>query len=318
MIWVIGATGMLGREVCRILSENKIDFISTGHEVDITDYSVLESFVQQEETKAYIGSHQKGGRNKLSWIINCSAYTAVEKAETEKEAAFAINSTGAENIARIARAFSAKLIHVSTDYVFDGTAHEPYTEDTEKKPLGIYGKSKADGENAIARHMTQYYILRTAWLYGYERPNFVFTMIRLMNSKPELKVVNDQKGTPTFTGDLANVIYKIIYENEKANDDMPAIAKIPYGIYHYTGNGETTWFDFAREIYRLGKKYKRIQNECIISGCTTEEYGAKVKRPSYSVLAKNKIIEELKIKIPDWKVSLEKFIRSKEFQLPSN
>ncbi len=316
MIWVIGAEGMLGQEVVKLLEENKLTCIKTGHELDISNYAALEAFIKEQETKAYLSSHSRGDPSdrKVKWIINCAAYTAVEKAEKEKKEALLVNATGAENIARAARYCCARLIHISTDYVFDGSASSPYDEDQPKRPLGSYGESKSLGEDAIQKQMTQYYIIRTAWLYGPKKNNFVYTMTKLMNSRPEIKVVADQKGTPTYAPDLAEVILKIIKTTPESIDITSSKKNaLPYGIYNYTNEGETTWYEFAQEIYRLGKKYLRISNECSVSPCTTEEFGAKVERPHYSVLSKKKISQGLKLKIPSWKQSLEKFIKGNLF-----
>lgn len=314
MIWVIGANGMLGSELCRQLSQKKIPFVGTGRETDITKYEVLESFLSSQESKSYLLRNlENKDSQKIKWIVNCAAFTAVEKAESEEEAARALNSAGPKNLAHIARYNGIKLIHISTDYVFDGTGSTPYTEDMPKNPLGVYGRTKSDGEDFIQQAMTQYYILRTAWLYGSGHPNFVYTMTKLMNEKSELKVVSDQRGTPTFAGDLADVIIKIIGRSDKNTESFAVKSIIPYGIYNFTNLGETTWFDFAEKIYAFGKKYKRITNECSIIPCSTAEYASHVSRPAYSVLSKEKITGALKIKIPSWDKSLEAFIKSKSF-----
>ena len=183
----------------------------------------------------------------------------------------------------------------------------------EKEPLGVYGKTKSKGEDAIQKEMNTYFILRTAWLYGFDGKNFVYTMTNAMNKRDSVKVVNDQKGSPTCAVDLAQVIIKIITKTEKAKGFFGKNSVPSFGVYHFTDEGETTWYDFTQEIYRLGKKYGRITNDCSVNPCSTEEYGAKVERPSYSVLSKEKITKELKIKIPQWQASLEKFIKSNRF-----
>lgn len=299
MIWLTGCNGMLGTELVRQLTENKIDFIPSGHEVDITDFFALEKFA--------LSATDKSGK-KIDFIINCAAYTAVDKAESEPELAKKINETGTEKLARIARKFGSKLIHISTDYVFDGTASFPYTEEMPAAPTVIYGKTKAAGEIAIQKQLNDYYILRTAWLYGFSGKNFVYTMLRLMNSCDSVKVVNDQKGCPTFAADLAEVIVKII---EKSASGSP----IPYGIYHCTDSGETTWYDFACEIKRLGIETGLLANKnCIVNPCSTEEYPTPAKRPAYSVLNTEKIQKSLGISLPSWKESLNRFIHSPYFE----
>ena len=317
MIWVIGSTGMLGAELCRVLEKNKMRFVATSSDIDARDYKVLKDFVSKWETENYLSTHKSDGtRAKFDWIVNCSAYTAVEKAESEKEAAYALNVDAAKNIARVARNCNAKLIHISTDYVFDGKSSTPYAEDFPKSPLGVYGETKSLGEDEIQKAMTQYFIIRTSWLYGFKRPNFVTTMARLMNERSEIKVVSDQIGSPTFSVDLAEAILKIIKISDNAQAHIFEKPSVPYGIYHFTNLGEISWYDFALEIQRLLKKYGRIENECSVLPCTTQEYGAKVERPAYSVLSKEKTAAALKMKIPKWQDSLKRFIKDKEFQIP--
>ena len=314
MIWLIGCNGMLGSEIAFQLKQNKIPFIGTDKEVDITDISALERFIKNVETESYFHSEQlTRAQRQIKWIINCSAYTNVEKAEEDVELATALNTTGPQNIARVARNIGAKLIHISTDYVFNGKGTSPYKEDSAREPLGVYGKTKADGEIAIQKEMSQFYIIRTAWLYGFDGKNFVYTMTNLMNSKEEIKVVNDQKGSPTCAVDLAEVVLKFIQKSEKAKSFFGKNSAPSYGIYHFTNEGETTWFEFAQEINRLGLKHQRINNNCKVQPCTSAEFAAKVERPTYSVLDKSKITKEFKMKIPAWEVSLEKFIKSGRF-----
>lgn len=311
MIWVIGCKGMLGQEICKQLTDQDISWIGTDSDVDITDFSSIDTFIQKFEAEAFYKYHSRDNQ-RINYIINCAAYTAVEKAEENEELAYKLNVVGPRNIARAARKINAKLVHFSTDYVFDGSAKQPYTEDTPKCPLGVYGKTKSEGEDEIEKEMTQYYIIRTAWLYGFNRPNFVYTMLKLMNTHESIKVVNDQIGSPTFTADLSDVVIKIIQMLELSQTNPLKYNVLPYGIYNYTNAGMISWYDFANEIYTLGRKYKLITNECNVNPCTTEEYGAKVKRPAYSYLSKDKILSRIKIKIPDWKTSLEKFLKSKQ------
>jgi len=288
MIWLLGAHGMLGSTVCRKLEQNNISFHATGHEVDITNRNTLELYASRIP-------------GRIDWIINCAAYTAVDTAEDNSESARKLNEDGPRNLARLARSIGAKLIHISTDYVFDGTSSVPYTESMQKCPDSTYGKTKAAGEDAVEREMTQYYILRTAWLYGVHGHNFVYTMTKLMNSRDTIKVVHDQYGTPTNCATLTAVILQIL------------TTEVPFGIYHVTDQGQTTWYDFAAEIYRLGKKYRHITHECTIDPCTTAEYPVKAKRPLYSVLSKDKIENALRIRLPKWQKSLEQFMKEKDF-----
>ncbi|MCR4948276.1 MAG: dTDP-4-dehydrorhamnose reductase [Treponema sp.] len=288
MIWLIGCKGMLGTEIARQLKENKIEYVGTDIDVDITNPQALAIFVKGKD---------------ISYIINCSAYTAVDKAESDVEFAKKLNIDGSRNIANIANQIHAKMIHISTDYVFDGTGSSPYTEDMPVAPIGVYGKTKAAGESAVRQNLKEYYIIRTAWLYGWAGKNFVYTMIKAMNTHDSVKVVNDQKGSPTFAGDLASVIIKIINKND-----------VPYGTYHCTDLGEITWWDFTNEIKKIGVDAGLITNvNCVVNPCTTAEYPTPAKRPSYSVLSKDKVQKVLNYNLPDWKESLRIFITSSLF-----
>lgn len=291
MIWLIGCKGMLGTEVARQLKNSNIDYIGTDIDVDITKLEVLEDFANKNP--------------KIDWIINCSAYTAVDKAEDDKDFANLLNNIGPKNISSVAKKINAKMIHISTDYVFDGTGNIPYTEDMDVKPIGVYGQTKADGEKSVIDSGCEYYIFRTAWLYGYDGKNFVYTMLKLMESKQELSVVSDQKGTPTFAGDLANCVIKTITSKNQ----------IPCGIYHCTDLGEITWYDFACEIYKQGKATGKLSNECKINPCSTDEFPTKAKRPAYSVLSKEKIQQALGITLPMWNESLNVFMNSPLFSI---
>lgn len=231
MIWLIGNKGMLGTDVEILLKKEGMDYIASDQEIDITNVEELQKFAQSKP---------------ITWIINCAAYTAVDKAEDEPELAFKINSDGPQNIAEIANQKSAKLIHISTDYVFDGIKEDAYTEADAPNPLGVYGASKLLGEENIQNNLNEYFILRTAWLYGKNGNNFVYTMLRLFKERDEISVVDDQYGSPTYVQDLAVAILAIIHFNSDA-----------YGIYHFTNEGKITWYDFAREIHRI---YNLTQN----------------------------------------------------------
>ena len=315
MIWVIGYKGMLGTEVVKQLQEKKLSWVGTDIEVDISDYTALESFTKSIKTASYFPSQLSKNERQINWIINCAAYTNVKKAEDNIEQAEKINTFGSLNIARICRKIGAKLIHISTDYVFDGKSNTPYTEDEFKTPLNVYGKTKAAGEEAIQKEMNTYYIIRTSWLYGINGNNFVKTIINKSNTEDNFSIINDQFGTPTNAQDLAEVIIKFIDRSVNASGFFGKNSIPAYGIYNFTNNGQTNWFEFAQEIYKLGKKYKKINNECKITSCTSLEYNDLVIRPSYSVLDKSKICKELKIKLVDWKVSSEKLIKSTDFSV---
>lgn len=313
MIWLIGCKGMLGTELSRQLEASGLPWVGTDREIDITDAQALEAFAKGIETEAYTPSALPHEQRHIQWIVNCSAYTNVDKAEEEPDLAEKLNVLGVMNIARLTRKINAKLIHISTDYVFNGKESAPYTEDMPKDPLGVYGRTKSDGEDIIKKEMNQYYILRTAWLYGYDGKNFVYTMTKLMNDRDSIKVVADQFGTPTCAADLAETIIKIIQKGDNAKSFFGRNSALSYGIYHFTDEGRTSWHEFATEIYRLGRKYGRIVRVCDINPCTTAEYGAKVQRPACSVLSKEKITKALKLKIPSWQASLEKFIKNGRF-----
>ena len=316
MIWLIGYKGMLGTEIGRQLTQENIPWIGTGEEVDITNPTALENFINSTETASYYPSHNsENSRNsgRIKWVINCAAYTSVDSAEEHPDAAHAVNSDGPMNIARTARAHGAKLIHFSTDYVFDGTGSAPYTEGMNKSPLGVYGRTKSEGEDWVAKEMTQYYIIRTSWLYGFDGHNFVYTMTNAMNTRDSVKVVNDQIHCPTFCGDLASAALRFIDKADNATSFFGKNSAAPYGVYNFTDEGETTWYDFTKAIYSYGKKTGRITRDCDIQPCTTAEFASKAARPAYSALSKTKIEKELRIKIPTWQSSLERFMKNDRF-----
>jgi len=299
MIWLIGCNGMLGTEISLLLKKNALPFIGTDREVDITDLAALRDFADKQ-------AQNSGG---FTWIINCAAYIAVDKAEDDAETCRRLNTLGAANIAASANDISAKLIHISTDYVFDGNgisegnALRPYREYDETNPTGVYGLTKRDGELVAAENNHRTFIIRTAWLYGKHGGNFVSTMLRLMNEKDEVKVVDDQRGSPTWTFDLAMAILSMIKNVDSGCD-------VPFGIYHYTNQGNITWFDFAKEIYRQGRELNHIKKDCAVKPCTSAEYPAKVKRPAFSVLDIGKIKAILKINIPAWDKSLKEYLQT--------
>lgn len=283
MIWLIGNKGMLGKEVEGLLKDHSIAHITNDIEVDITDYDAIIDFI--------------GGRA-VDWIINCSAYTAVDRAEDEPELAFRINAEGVLNIAKLARHKNAKLIHISTDYVFDGEKEGCYTERDVPNPPGVYGKSKLAGEENIRRTWPKNFIVRTAWLYGRHGQNFVYTMLRLFGEKDVVKVVSDQHGNPTFTKDLASVIVNISRRDSEA-----------YGIYHFTNEGYTTWYDFALRIQELAIEYGILERKCKLVPINTSEYPCRAKRPLNSCLSKEKIKAVFGFKIREWKEALNEFVK---------
>ncbi len=274
-ILITGAKGMLAKAVINKLKDENQLICTDSQELDITDKNMVMEYVEKE---------------KPEYIINCAAYTAVDKAEEEEELAEKVNSEGPKNLAIAADKYNCILVHISTDYVFNGDLdiNKTYKENDKTMPVTVYGKTKKEGEDNIIQNSSKYYILRTAWLYG-EGNNFVRTMLKLSKEKEELNVVNDQHGSPTYTEDLASIIKQIIDK------------KIPYGIYHTTNIGYTTWFDFTKKIFELSNI------SCKVNPVTSEEFVRPAKRPKNSKLSKDKILEE-GITIPDWEDGLKRYL----------
>jgi len=273
---------MLGTDVEILLKNEGMDYIASDQEIDITNVDELQKFAQSKP---------------ITWIVNCAAYTAVDKAEDEPELAFKINAEGPENIAEIAKIKGAKLIHISTDYVFDGTKEGAYVETDTPNPLGVYGKSKLQGEINSQKILREHFILRTAWLYGIHGNNFVYTMLRIFKERNEVRVVGDQYGSPTYAPDLAAAILTIISLN---SDD--------YGVYHFTNEGKISWYDFACEIYRVAKEKKFLAKEVLIQQIVTEDYPTKTPRPRNSYLSKDKIVKAFNISLRNWETTLNEFM----------
>lgn len=282
MIWLIGNKGMLGTELSNMFTARGMDFIGTDREVDITDPMSLDAFASNQ---------------KIDVIVNCAAYTAVDKAEDDLVTCRAINATGPANVAACAKKIGASLLHISTDYVFNGNGTRPYLEDDPTDPTGVYGLTKRDGEVSAMAANPNTWIVRTAWLYGAHGNNFVFTMLKLMKEHDAIKVVNDQRGSPTWAYDLCDAICRIL-------EKKPA-----YGIYHFSGGGNIVWHDFAVAIYKKGRALGLLNKDCAINSCTSAEYPAKVRRPPYSLLDKTKIQSALGYVVPDWETSLEAFLK---------
>jgi dTDP-4-dehydrorhamnose reductase len=293
MIWLIGNKGMLGTELANMFESRGLVHVGTDRDVDITDRAALDAFI----------SKQAQAGQAVDWIINCAAYTAVDKAEDDTGLCRALNTDGAANIASSAKKAGARLVHISTDYVFNGDGTRPYREDDPTDPTGVYGLTKRDGELRALAGNDATYIIRTAWLYGQHGNNFVYTMLKLMKERDSVTVVNDQRGTPTWARDLAETVSLFI---ERA---LSSSGAVPFGIYHYTGSGNISWYDFACEIYRQGRELGLLTKECAVKPCTSEQFPAKVRRPPYSVLDKSKIASAFGITLPDWKESLERFLK---------
>lgn len=282
-ILVTGSNGQLGNEM-RLVSEGSRDrYVFTDvAELDITDAAAVSRMVEEE---------------KIDAIVNCAAYTNVDKAEDEPELAELLNAKAVENLAVAMKARGGLLVHISTDYVFGGTQNNtPCGEDQAANPTGVYGLTKLHGERAIAATGCRHLILRTAWLYSEFGRNFVKTMLALTAEKPQLKVVFDQCGTPTYAYDLAKAVFDIL-ENRKFEGKE--------GVYHYSNEGVCSWFDFTKTIAAMAG-----HGNCDIQPCHSSEFPSKVVRPSYSVLDKTKIKEAFGIKIPYWTESLAKCIEN--------
>ena len=275
-ILVTGANGQLGSEMRRLGAISPNNYIFTDiAELDITDQSAVAKFV---------------ATNGVNVIINCAAYTNVDKAEDEPALAELINATAVANLATAAKSVDATLIHISTDYVFGMDGNTPRTEDMPTSPLGVYGRTKLAGEQAIAAVGCKSLIFRTAWLYSEFGTNFLKTILRLTAERPTLNVVFDQVGTPTYAGDLAVLIFSIIeYDTYEGNE----------GIYHFSNEGVCSWYDFATEIALAAG-----HTECKITPCRSNEFPSKVTRPAYSVLDKSKVKRTFDVEIPYWRDSM--------------
>lgn len=275
-IIVTGCNGQLGRAVNQVLAlQGGYEFVNTDvGELDITRIDKVMELVR--EVKPY-------------GIINCAAYTAVEACETDVDNAYKINAVGPRNLCLAAGEVNAKLIHISTDYVFDGKSSTPYTEFDATGPTGVYGASKLAGENFVREFGRNYFMIRTAWLYG-EGKNFVKTMLGLAETKDKVRVVSDQVGSPTSARELAKAIaYLLPTEN--------------YGLFHGTCEGSCSWAEFAEEIFRLGGK------KTIVERITSEEFGAKVERPAYSILRNYMLELTGDYRFADWHEALEKYMK---------
>ena len=289
-ILVTGAAGQLGSEMRGLAPATKDRYVFSDVAVipgvetvrlDITDIDAVRLVCDSE---------------KVDVIVNCAAYTNVDRAESDAAMADLLNNKAAGNLAKVAAERGALLVHVSTDYVFGGNACRPYVEDSPTSPLGVYGATKLLGEEAVKASGCKYLIFRTAWLYSPYGKNFVKTMIQLTAERDSLKVVSDQVGTPTYAADLAEVIVKAIADGRKK------------GVYHFTDEGVCSWYDFACAIRDLAG------NKCDIAPCRSEDYPSKATRPHYSVLDKTKVRRDFALKIPHWYESLRKCIDKLSFR----
>ena len=276
-ILVTGASGQLGNCIRLISEKYKFNFLfKKSEELDITNKEKVVNFFEEHP---------------IDFVINCAAYTNVEQAEKEPEKAFLINAEGTRNIAESCKKNKTVLIHISTDYVFDGKGTEPYSENDIPNPINEYGKSKLKGEQYIQELMDMYFIIRTSWLYSQFGHNFFKTILKKSETEKKLTITTGEIGTPTNANDLANFILAIIKENRKE-----------FGIYHYSNQGQASWYDFAKEIIKVSGK---LDNIVLIK---TDNYPTFAKRPKYSVLGKGKIMNVYSIILVEWKNSLKSLI----------
>lgn len=278
-ILITGANGQLGTELHEILEREfpGQTLYTDVQELDLTNAKAVDSYV---------------ANNEITHIVNCAAYTAVDRAEEEKMLCAAVNTDAVKNLAMTADANGAKIIHISTDYVFDGTNHRPYRESDKVNPISQYGTTKRKGETLLLALAPQAIIIRTAWLYSAHGNNFVKTMLRLADSQPEIKVVCDQIGTPTFARDLARAVVKVLQSHQW----------VP-GIYHFTDEGAASWYDFAKAIFRIAGKDVKV------TPIPTEDYPTPASRPSYSILDRTRIKATYGIEIPHWEEALADCLR---------
>ena len=289
---VTGKNGQLGRSIHKLVAntEQTDDFVFVGREeLDLSNGNNIACYFKD---------------NVFDIIINCAAHTAVDKAEEEQDLANQVNHLAVKQLAQIAKNQQAKLIHISTDYVFDGESDKPYIETDETNPINVYGRTKLAGEKALQEIMpTDAVIIRTSWVHSEYGNNFVKTMLKLGQEREELSVVSDQIGSPTYATDLANVILDIVQNVEFKEPSQTT------QIYHYSNEGEISWYEFAKEIFEL------TDIQCSVSSITTEQYPTPAKRPKKTLMNKDKIAKKFSVNTPDWKESLNNFLLKKRKKL---
>lgn len=281
-ILVLGSNGQLGQCIQQYASKHltHFQFIFT----DRTQIDICDALLLREQLIAY----------QPEYVINCTAYTAVDKAESEQAKADEINHLAVKNLALICKDINATLLHISTDFVFDGTSNTPISEEAPCAALGVYGQTKLDGEQAIIQHGHKYFIIRTSWLYSNIGANFFTNISKYARERDALNIVYDQVGTPTYTMDLVQALIAIIQSNSK-----------DYGIYHYSNEGVCSWYDFAVELVHMQ------DIDCKIAPILSAQYPTPAKRPAYSVLNKSKIKNSFSLTIPHWRESLARLIEQK-------
>ncbi|MDR2545719.1 MAG: dTDP-4-dehydrorhamnose reductase [Methanobrevibacter sp.] len=273
-IWITGYKGMLGYDLVKTLSKDYELILTDKKQVNITNFNNVEELIKQ---------------HKIDVIINAAAYTDVDGSQTNKKIAYNVNAVGSKNLAIASKEHNIKLIHISTDYVFNGDKNNPYTEEDETDPINYYGETKLQGEKFIQENMSKYFIVRTQWLYGINGGNFVKTMLKLAESSNEINVVNDQFGCPTFTKDLA-IAFRELITSEK------------YGLYNVTNSGECSWFDFAKLIFEIANV------DVNLNPVLTFQYPTIAKRPKYSVLNNEKWMNEGFTPLRSFKDSLNEYM----------
>jgi dTDP-4-dehydrorhamnose reductase len=278
-ILVTGANGQLGSEIKKLSSDysKHIFFFTDAKDLDITKKEVLSEYFK---------------KNEINLCLNCAAYTGVDKAEEDLDLAYLINATGVKNLAESCFENDAILVHISTDYVFDGKGFRPYLETDSVEPVNKYGETKLEGEKFATEANPKTFIFRTSWLYSSYGNNFVKTMLKLGEERDSLNIIFDQIGTPTFAGDLAEAILKITLDQNSKK----------YGIYHFSNEGVASWYDFTKAIFELS------DINCKVNPINTEDYPTPAKRPNYSVFDKKKFKQNFGLEIPYWRDSLKKVI----------
>jgi dTDP-4-dehydrorhamnose reductase len=285
-IWLLGDRGMLGRQMAVALQHNGLAYVGSDRDVDIGDREALRAFSR--------------GRD-ISWIINCAAYTAVDQAEADSEAAFRLNAEGAENLARVAVSLGARLVHFSTDYVFDGGLRRPYTESDPPRPLSQYGLSKRQGEERLAALCPAAFIFRISWLYGVFGGNFVRTMLRLFGEGREVRVVDDQFGSPTYARALAGNIVRLVQGGSRR-----------FGLYHYCDRGVISWHAFAAAILERALQRGWLKKKPSLVAIPGAAFPTRAARPAYAALDSARAVRELGFDVRDWARNLDDFFEEWE------
>ncbi len=279
MIWLIGRSGMLGRLVEQELRAHNLEYAASGPELDVTRPDSIDHFAPKRKPR---------------WVINCSGYTAVDSAESEEDQAWAVNRDGPALLARYCQKRGARLLHISTDYVFDGSLPDGYGEDAEPSPINVYGASKAGGEEEVRAELREHVIVRTAWLFAEHGRNFVLTILRLLKTRGELTVVDDQHGSPTYGRDLARAIVLVVTASRPV-----------YGTFHFTNSGVTTWHGFASAIRDRAVELGLIPKSRRIVRVSSDQFPTAAERPSYSVLTCRRMISAYGFEPRTWEEALD-------------